>query len=55
MKIVINGKEVALREKEVRIAKKAINRLLQTMKEGAVENNMPTPVSYTHLTLPTIA
>lgn len=42
MKIVINGKEVALREKEVRIAKKAINRLLQTMKEGAVENNIPT-------------
>lgn len=42
MKIVINGKEVTLREKEVQVAKKAINRLLQKMKEGAVENNMPT-------------
>lgn len=42
MKIMINGKEVTLREKEVRVAKKAIDRLLQKMKEGAVENNVPT-------------
>lgn len=42
MKIMINGKEVTLREKEVRVAKKAIDRLLKKMKEGAVENNVPT-------------
>lgn len=42
MKIMINGKEVTLREKEVRVAKKAIDRLLQKMKEPPVENNVPT-------------
>lgn len=42
MKIVINGKEIALREKDILIAKKALDRFVKTIKDGAVENNLPT-------------
>lgn len=42
MKIVINGEELSLKEKEVEIAKQSINRFLGVIKEGSIENNMPT-------------
>ena len=42
MKIVISGNEVTLRESDVKIAKDTINRFMSKLKEGAIENNMPT-------------
>lgn len=42
MKIVIHGEEFILREKEVEIAKQAVNRFIKVIKEGSIENNMPT-------------
>ena len=42
MKIVISGNEVTLRESDVKIAKETINRFMSNLKEGAIENNMPT-------------
>ena len=42
MKIVISGNEVTLRESDVKIAKETINRFMSKLKEGAIENNMPT-------------
>ena len=42
MKIVVSGKEIALREKDVKVAKKVVRRFLQTVKHGTIENNMPT-------------
>lgn len=42
MKIVISGNEVTLRDSEVKIAKETVERFLNTVKGGAIENNMPT-------------
>ena len=42
MKIVVAGKEIRLREKDVAIAQKVIMPFLNTVKAGASENNMPT-------------
>ncbi len=42
MKIVIDGEELVLRKEEVEIAKQAVNRFIRVVKEGGVENNMPT-------------
>lgn len=42
MKIVINNRELKLREKDVQIAQKSVERMIETIKKGAIENNMPT-------------
>lgn len=42
MKIVIDGEELVLRQEEVEIAKQAVNRFMRVVKEGGIENNMPT-------------
>lgn len=42
MKVKISGKEIVLRERDVDIAKKALNRFMSVVKNGAIDNNMPT-------------
>ena len=42
MKIVILGNEVTLRQQDVAIAKKVLDRFMNVMKNGSIDNNMPT-------------
>ena len=42
MQLIVDGKTILLRDKEVQIAGEALRRFLAKMKEGATENNMPT-------------
>lgn len=42
MKVKIHGKEIALRDEDVDIAKKVLNRFVGVVKNGAIDNNMPT-------------
>lgn len=42
MKIVILGNEVTLRQQDVAIAKKVLDRFMNVIKNGSIDNNMPT-------------
>lgn len=42
MKVKINGKEIALRDRDVDIAKKVFNRFMRVIENSAIDNNMPT-------------
>lgn len=42
MKIVILGNEVTLRQQDVAIAKKVLDRFMSVIKNGSIDNNMPT-------------
>lgn len=42
MKVKISGKEIALRDRDVEIAKKVLNRFMRVVENSAIDNNMPT-------------
>lgn len=42
MKVKISGKEIALRDRDVDIAKKVFNRFMRVVENSAIDNNMPT-------------
>lgn len=42
MKVKISGKEIALRDRDVDIAKKVFNRFMRVVENSALDNNMPT-------------
>lgn len=42
MKIRVDGADIPLRSKDVEIAQQVVQRFLNTVKEGAAGNNMPT-------------